>query len=103
MNNETTQYSRDSLDEIIEMLSNWHSDSTHFETTFDCYPMPDREALIEGDLEQYHQVCDEMQRLSKSLTTDSASLYKLLETMRDDAKSLKAHDDYLEAGGFICE
>ena len=103
MDNETTQYSRISLDEIIELLSGWQNDSTTFETTFDCYPTPDREALIEGDLAQYHQVCDEMQRLSKSLTTDSKALYRLLETMRDNAKSLKAHDDYLEAGGFICE
>ena len=50
MDNETTQYSRDSLDEIIELLSNWHNDSTHFEHTFECFPMPDREALVEGDL-----------------------------------------------------
>ena len=103
MDNETTQYSRDSLDEIVELLSGWHNDATHFETTFDCYPMPDRDALIEGDIAQYHRVCDEMQRLAKRLKANSASLYKLLETMRDDAKSLKAHDDYLEAGGFICE
>lgn len=103
MDNETTQYSRISLDEIIEMLSNWHNNSTTFENTFACYPMPDHDSLIEGDLEQYHQVCGEMQSLAKSLKANSKALYKLLETMRDDAKSLKAHDDYLEAGGFICE
>ncbi|MBD2179507.1 hypothetical protein H6F42_21575 [Pseudanabaena sp. FACHB-1998] len=103
MDNETTQYSRDSLDEIIELLTIWHSDSTHFETTFDCYPMPDRDALSEGDLERYHQICDEMTRLTKSLKADSKALYRLLETMRDNSKSLKAHDDYLESGDFICK
>jgi len=103
MDNETTQYSRDSLDEIIELLSNWHNDSTHFEHTFECFPMPDREALVEGDLERYHQVCDEMERLAKSLKADSKALYKLLESMKDNSKSLKAHDDYLESGDFICE
>lgn len=103
MDNEITQYSRESLDEIIELLTNWHSDTTSFETTFDCYPLPDRDALIEGDLEQYHRVCDEMQELTKSLKADSKKLYKLLEMMRDNAKSLKAHDDYLESGDFICE
>jgi hypothetical protein len=103
MDNETTQYSRDSLDEIIEMLTTWHNDSTTFETTFDCYPLPDHDVLIEGDLEQYHRVCDEMQELTKALKAESRKLYKLLETMRDNAKSLKAHDDYLESGDFICE
>lgn len=103
MNNETTQYSRDSLDEIVEMLSNWLSDSTHFETTFDCYPLPDRDSFIEGDRDRYLQVCDEMQKLTASLKANSKALYRLLETMRDNAKSLKAHDDYLESGDFICK